>query len=223
MRIEPILEIRDVVLNQICSRDLISTAPKEIREARAQVEELFDTSIQTFRSSADKSVSDELTLDHNNRLCIQHQADHDIEGMFWLLWFTLARANPKSTSTVSLGQQQCFDSFIRTMLNHRVGRAFAERDSLLDTQDGCVRSLHPALHSQGILLNTMRLYLQTPLSHWRRLTGSETHAHHVMKGLILGELMRMQEEGEFIELNCERPRPAYHDSPGVPKKSLPMV
>ena len=67
---------------------------------------------------------------------ISHEPQHDAEYLFWLLWFLLARANPKDHLPVpdeSL-EQVSYNRFCNDMLGHTVGNPIDSRTGLMGQQ-----------------------------------------------------------------------------------------
>ena len=93
---------------------------------------------------------------------ISHEPQHDAESVFRLLWFLLARANPKDHPPVLAGshEQVAYDSFCNDRLGHTVGNIRDSRSGLMTNKLTCYEStLHPQFKSLGKMLYWMGKYL----------------------------------------------------------------
>jgi len=139
---------------------------------------------------------------------ISHEPQHDAESVFWLLWFLLARANPKDHQPVAGGshEQVSYDSFCNTMLGHTVGNPIDGRAGLMKEElSGYEYTLHPQFKSLGKMLYWMGQYLQIP----RDKCTHRYHAHDMMQLLLLSESAQIISSGVAeIALDTTQPRPA---------------
>jgi len=141
---------------------------------------------------------------------ISHEPQHDAESVFWLLWFLLARANPKDHPPVLAGskEQGAYDSFCTAMLGHTVGNVHDSRAGLMTNKLSFYEwTLHPQFKSLGKMLYWMGKYLQVPRDKW-----APTHPYHIpdmMQLLLLAESVRITSSGVAnIRLDTTEPRPA---------------
>ena len=141
---------------------------------------------------------------------ISHKPQHDAESVFWLLWFLLARANPKDHPPVLAGspEQVSYDSFCNDMLGHTVGNRRDSRAGLMTNKLSFYEeTLHPQFKSLGKMLYWIGEYLQVPRDKW-----APTHPYHVhdmMQLLLLAESVRIISWGVAkIRLDTTQPRPA---------------
>ena len=139
---------------------------------------------------------------------ISHEPQHDAESVFWLLWFLLARANPKDHSPAGSHEQLAYDDFCNDMLSHTVGNMRDSRYGLMThTLEFYEWTLHRQFKSLGKMLYWMGNYLQVPRHKW-----APTHqypAHDMMQLLLLAESVRIISSGVAdIRLDTTQPRPA---------------
>jgi hypothetical protein len=94
---------------------------------------------------------------------ISHEPQHDAESVFWLLWFLLARANPKDHHPVLAGspEQVSYDSFCNNMLRHTVGKTLDSRLGLMANMLSFYEwTLHPEFKSLGKMLGNTFKFLE---------------------------------------------------------------
>jgi len=153
-----------------------------------------------------------------------HAPRHDAESVFWLLWFLLARANPKGEPPVEKdsAQKKAYDSFCSTMLNHTVGAAYETRVPLATSSIEQYReTLHPRFAHLGDMVYYMGRYFLIDPKTWKDYDLD--HAYYFMQCLLLQEILRNKErnkEPKILLLDKTRPRPATQ--PMAPVRSLPV-
>jgi hypothetical protein len=141
---------------------------------------------------------------------ISHVPQHDAESIFWLLWFLLARANPKGHPPVQdrSKEQVSYDNFCNDMLGHTIGNTADSRSTLLKNELLFYEwTLHPEFKSLGKMLYWMGKYLQVPRDKW---APKDPYAvHDMMQLLLLAESVRIKSlDMAKIPLDTMEPRPA---------------
>jgi hypothetical protein len=143
---------------------------------------------------------------------VVHEPRHDVESMFWLLCFALARANPKSGAKNPDDTTVEYSEFCKVMLyEHEPLNLRANRGRYLEqTKEQWKAILHPKLASLSLLLHHMGQYLAIrSFDHLNNKWGPY-HAHQVFKILLFSAIKTFQ-SGDPILL-C----------PHVPRYSLPV-
>jgi len=170
-----------------------------------------------FGLDYNRAVAQELTtLAHpNDSGAVVHQPRHDVESMFWLLCFALARANPKSDAPNPRDPTTEYSEFCDAMLNHLHPASL--RDSrgryLERTEEQWKAILHPNLAKLSGLLHHMGRYLAIRSFDRNNDGWGVYHAHQVFKILLLASIKTFQ-SGDPIPLCCHAPRYAQ-PLPGI--------
>ena len=191
-------------------------APKLLEAVEEQLTHLSDMNNPTIvvkgalSAMASSSEAPAHPAPASSNTPISHEPQHDAESVFWLLWFLLARANPKDHPPVPAGspEQVSYDSFCNDMLGHTVGNPRDSRAGLWTGDQVFYEwTLHPQFKSLGKMLYWMGNYLQVPRDKW-----APTHPYHVhdmMQLLLLAESERIISSGVAkIRLDTTQPRPA---------------
>jgi hypothetical protein len=136
-----------------------------------------------------------------------HEPRHDVESMFWLLCFALARANPKSDAPNPHDPTEAYSEFCEVMLNRP--RTSSLRDDrgryLEETEEGWKAILHPKLARLSGLLHHMGQYLAIRSFDHQNTQWGSYHAHQVFKILLVSAIKTFQ-SGDPILLCQHAPR-----------------
>jgi hypothetical protein len=149
---------------------------------------------------------------------IPHVPQHDAESVFWLLWFLLARANPVSpVREANEHEMNAYREYCVAIFTQRFD-FFYDNDSrsvIYFLRDQLHSTLDPALSHLETMLNLMRDFLNCSTIVWGRYDASPYHAHTVMKGLLLVEILRLSGT-DGIPLDTSQPRRAFWKDPSSP-------
>jgi hypothetical protein len=193
---------------------LKDAASKLSAAVKAQLKHLSEMNNPTidvdgaFSAQASSSEAPAHPAPASSNTPISHEPQHDAESVFWLLWFLLARANPKGYPAVEAGsrEQVSYDTFCNNMLGHTVGNTQDSRWGL-NTLSFYEWTLHPQFQSLGKMLYWMGKYLQVPRDKW--VPTDRYHVHDMMQLLLLAESVRIIRSGvDKIRLDTTQPRPA---------------
>lgn len=135
---------------------------------------------------------------------------HDVESLFWILSYNLARALPEGA------KQECSnaDSFCRLLLHQSLSKLRESRATIFDFRERSWRrilhsglcELAPMLASMGVLFR-LRWSLHIFQPHQRLLL------HQAFKRLLFKEILRMEQSQDIIPLDTTCPR-EVHLTPG---------
>jgi len=136
-----------------------------------------------------------------------HEPRHDVESMFWLLCFALARANPKSDAPNPRDPPTEYSEFCDAMLNHLDPAALRNNRGLYleRTEEEWKAVLHPDLAKLSGLLHHMGRYLAIRSFDKNNDDWGVYHAHQVFKILLVASMKTFQ-SGDPIPLCCHAPR-----------------
>jgi hypothetical protein len=140
-----------------------------------------------------------------------HVPQHDAESIFWLLWFLLARANP--VSPLRKAKQHEIDAYREYCLAMFTPQPdfTLDKDSrlkLMFMRNRFYDTLDPSLSHLGKMLSLIWSFVDCPTIIWKRYKASPYHAHVLMKGLLLVEILRLSGT-DGIPLDTSRPRRAF--------------
>jgi hypothetical protein len=160
-------------------------------------------------SDFEKALTQEsrsLTVSYEPRAVV-HEPRHDVESMFWLLCFALARANPKSDASKPHNPTAEYSEFCEVMLNrHQAPTLRRNRGRYLEqTEEEWKAILHPKLARLSGLLHHMGRYLAVRSFDHRNPGWDPYHAHQVFKTLLLAAIKTFQ-FGDRIPLCPHAPR-----------------
>jgi hypothetical protein len=137
---------------------------------------------------------------------VVHEPRHDVESMFWLLCFALARANPKSAATNPCDPTTEYSDFCDSILNHLDGATLRKHRGyyLGCTEEKWKKILHPSLVTLSRMLHHMGRYLAIR-SFDKDTEWDLYHAHRVFK-ILLFPAIRAFQSGDPIPLCQHAPR-----------------
>ena len=215
--------VRAKMLGVSCSRfkSLERKVMKQMMHAQQYgVKDLFDFVDSNPTSGPEQEPEQTLPLVHTPR--------HDAESVFWLLWFLLARANPKGETRVAENSVEAahYDAFCSTILNHTVGATGDTRYLLACRSiDQYRQSLHPRFAHLGDMLYYMGHYFLIDPKTWRDYSEDPLgHAFAFMQFLLLREMLRKDEPRNEVSrshpLDTTEPRPAIDSMAQVRRHSL---
>ena len=153
-----------------------------------------------------------------------HTPRHDAESVFWLLWFLLARANPRGEAPVAKdsAEKEDYDTFCSIMLNHTVGASVDTRVPLAQMSIEQYRhTLHPHFSHLGDMMYYMGNYFLIDPKTWSNHKDPLDHAYYFMEFLLLGEMLR-NEGPRKLPLDITQPRPAMVPMTPVRRLLVPI-
>jgi hypothetical protein len=134
------------------------------------------------------SAQSNIPSNHSN---ITHEPRHDIESIFWLLAFVLARANPKKSAAhhpaeITLG----YFNFCRYVVLEDDSSKLREKRGwyLGRTETKWREILHPDLAAASTLLHHMGRYLAIRTYDSKCDTWGDYHAHEMFKLLLFSAI-----------------------------------
>ncbi|TFK66217.1 hypothetical protein BDN72DRAFT_157671 [Pluteus cervinus] len=173
--------------------------------------EEFHVDINPFKHTSRCEGSPDSAAEQSLPTGPSHQPHHDVESMFWLLWFLLARANPVKAEEPPTAFLDAYNNFCTSMFTHKVG-SFDSRDELFRVN--AAWTVHPLVSGVTTTLRNMQVLVQFPHTEWRRAYRESMpwdFLHRLMQFWILvdkQELLR-SESLHGIPLDTTAPRHAH--------------
>ena len=199
----------------------------DVNKLRRELLELEDSTTSHFRDGF-RELFKSLTKDSLATLGAEwvptHRPHHDVESLFWVLCYSLARALPFGADH---RRGPSLDGFCRSLLDHAVPLCPSSsdpRDVYLDaTSHTWARLLHPRLRSFYNMLSLMGVLFRISWS--RRIKDAKCRVvHQAFKRLLFNEIWRMTQAGSqelrdkgapgaiteaWIRLDTTQPRKAH--------------
>lgn len=145
----------------------------------------------------------------------RHKPEHDVESIFWVLFFTLIQANPsQTTKEVDNVSRSFYNQTLRYFRQHQIrdhavcdGREFV----LLSSKDEIKSMLHPELGSLAGMLIAMICQIAPEYGH---LSGvlDPLHLHEAMRRILLNQIAKMEGNPIPLQPGNPRPGPQVHDA-----------
>jgi hypothetical protein len=158
---------------------------------------------------------------------IPHVPQHDAESIFWLLWFSLARANPVSpVREATEDEMGAYTDYCEAIFNQQFGSTFDSdsRSKLQFMHHRFHYTLDPSLSHLETMLNLMWSFLKCSTIVWQRYNASPYHAHALMKGLLLVEILRLSgTDGIPLDTSCPRRASDPPSRPACPPETCSFI
>ncbi|PVG01611.1 hypothetical protein CPB86DRAFT_812244 [Serendipita vermifera] len=150
----------------------------------------------------------------SDRANVDHEPRHDVESIFWLLCFALARANPKSAAHHPAEVTMGYFNFCRyVVLEEDTSQLREKRGWYLGrTETKWKEILHPDLAAASTLLHHMGRYLAIRTYDAKCEAWDDYHAHDMLKLLLFSAIQTFRSNP--VPLCTHTPRyspPSWND------------
>jgi hypothetical protein len=136
-----------------------------------------------------------------------HLPYHDMESVFWVIYWSLLRAVPTKSKDFEEGvEHSAFQEAFKIITTHGSGMSDL-RGALSGSPWG--DHLHSALRSLGPMLTTMWTYVSREWGLFYNKDGTtrQDHAHEAVLCLLLREIVRLENEGPLpIKMAIRHPQ-----------------
>ncbi|KAJ3486976.1 hypothetical protein NLI96_g3843 [Meripilus lineatus] len=135
----------------------------------------------------------------------RHMPEHDVESVFWVLFYALIQANPSPQVEVPPKDTNIFHDAMDIFFRHQIHDGADPRVSILEkSKNDIERTLHPGLVSLGGMLTEMKYQILPEYGHLQGLNPE--HLHEAMRRILLTQIVEMQKAGNPIPLQAGKPR-----------------
>ncbi|KAJ3486971.1 hypothetical protein NLI96_g3845 [Meripilus lineatus] len=137
-----------------------------------------------------------------------HLPEHDVESVFWVLYYALIQANPSPQVDVPKKDNNIFYDTMDLFFLHKVHDGADSREPILTkSKKALERTLHPGLASLSDMLIKMIAQILPEYGHLPDLkTKRPEHLHEAMRRILLTQIVKMLKDKDPIPLQAGHPR-----------------